>query len=106
MGVDRTKLPIGCKRHSYHLQVKKAIADEAFSSSRNLPATTDKFSVQPTQICIWKKKFEAAPGASCNLENITTITASNNSETLSKRFKNAQVVGLVVVAEIHFLAMM
>jgi transposase-like protein len=88
MGVDRTKLPIGCKRHLYHLQVKKAIVDEAFSSPRNLRATARKFSVQPTQICIWKRKFEGAPGAGSNLEIITTTTtASNDSKTLSKRIK-------------------
>jgi transposase-like protein len=87
MGGDQTKLPIGCKRHLYHLQVKKAIVDEAFSSPRNLHTTAWKFSVQPTQICIWKRKFEVALGAGSNLENITTTTASNNSKTLSKRFK-------------------
>jgi transposase-like protein len=84
MGVDRTKLPLGCTRHSYNLEVKKVIVDEAFALPKNLHATARKFSIQPTQICTWKKKFDSVAVTSSD----TTTTGNDNTDKPSpKRFK-------------------
>jgi transposase-like protein len=50
--------PQGCTRYSYDVEVKKKIVMEAYSMPQNLRETARRFSLQTTQIRIWKRKFD------------------------------------------------
>jgi transposase-like protein len=76
MGVDQTKLPLGSTRHTYNLEVKKAIVDEAFALPKNLRATARKFSIQPTQIHTWKRNSDSV----AFIGSDTTTTGNKNTD--------------------------
>jgi transposase-like protein len=87
--VDSTQnIPTSRTRNSYNLEVKRLIVTEAFATPRNLRATARKFSIQPTQIRSWKRKFdencEAATSTTQQQQDCITGTCTSNT---AKRFK-------------------
>jgi hypothetical protein len=87
------KFPLGCTRHLYNLDVKKAIVDNAFALLKNLRATEHKFSIQPMQICSWKRKFDSVAVTRSN--TTTTIAGNNNIDRPSppKKFTESRFDG-------------
>jgi hypothetical protein len=86
-------VPLGCTHFSYNLDTKRRIFDKAISIPKNVWPTARKFSVQPTEIRIWKRKFTGS--ASFHPTTGTGIsTATPEGESLPRKCFKKEGLGL------------